>query len=591
MAAAFILIPLLSALVLLLAPARWVRLLAFIASLAGLALAVAAFLALGGLPDGGLLWEQRCALVPTWGLAWHVGIDGLSALLLALSGVIQPIAVLAGAPVQERSRSFHALLLTLFAGVNGVFVAQDLVLFYVAWELMLLPMYLLIALWGAESRLYAAVKYALFTLAGSLAMLGCLVLLPAAVPATGVLVEVDPAEVAGRGVIALPESGTYSEASTLHGEAGRLIAGIYQAAPLPLALLDRLPVLERRDQGLRLVDGLRLERLQEGRASGRFAVLVPRSFAIAHLRLLWPHWQAQRFLGIPLALLAFCGFALAFAVKVPVLGLHTWLPHAHVQAPTAISVVLAAVLLKLGVYGLLRIAWPCFPLVAIQAAWWTGLIGVGAILVAAWVALVQGDLKRLVAYASVSHMGYCLLGLASGTVAGLTGAALQMVGHGIGSALLFLLVGVLYERAHHRRVDGFGGLAAPMPVFAGVLLFSCLASAGLPGLAGFPGELLAVLGAVQAGASLKLMGLAACLGTVLCAAYLLWAYRRICTGPLRHPEQERFPDLDLRELACLAPLVALALVVGLHPQPLLDAVSPWAEDLVRHFAWAARHAP
>jgi NADH-quinone oxidoreductase subunit M len=257
--------------------------------------------------------------------------------------------------------------------------------------------------------------------------------------------------------------------------------------------------------------------------------------------------------------------------------------------------VLAALLLKLGVYALIRLPYGFFPTAALDAGILVAGLGTFAILYAGWVALMQRDLKRLVAYSSVSHMGYCLLGLAALTASGVNGAVIQMVTHGLGSALLFLLVGVLYDRTHHRRVDGFGGLAKPMPVFAGITLFAALASAGLPGLAGFVGELLVVLGSVQSDAArhvsathydaIRVFGLLACVGVIITAAYLLWMVRRVLFGPVTVPEYADLPDTNATELWCLVPLVVLTVVVGVWPQPLITSIGPTVDELVKQFAW------
>ena len=339
---------------------------------------------------------------------------------------------------------------------------------------------------------------------------------------------------------------------------------------------------------------VRAQDVRQGVAK-EFTVKVPRDFDLLHWRLLWKHWTTQSFLGMNLAVFAFLFFFLAFAVKVPVFPLHTWLPHAHVQAPTAVSVVLAGVLLKLGVYGFLRIAWPLFPTVAAALGGWVGLLGVIAIVWAALAALGQKDLKRLVAYSSVSHMGFCLLGLAALTVSGITGSMFQKVSHGIGAALLFLLVGVLYDRAHHRRVDGFGGLATTMPAFTAVLMLSAFSSIGLPSMSGFVGELSVILGSLSSHAGVaagwgpdafKWMGIVAATGVILSAAYLLWTVQRVAFGPLRHEEQGKYPDLTLREKFSLYPLVALTLLFGIWPHPLIAALSPWAHSLSVHVASA-----
>ncbi len=593
----FVLLPLLGAGLVVLAPAVRVR-----ATALGVALATALVAGLAAVLAGShgghaMQLETNIPLIPAWGFSFHLGVDGLSAAMLALCGVIEVIAVLSSWKVDKRPRAYFALLMLLFAGTNAVFVSLDLLLFYVGWELMLIPMYILIAVWGGDQRRYAAVKYVLFTLVGSLAMLFALILLPASVPEEGVLVRVDPYQVVKEFEFGQVPRSAYSRAVYAHPVVGNQLSWtLVDRSPTDrdfgrMVVLHSLPVLVRNERGYMGATSSDLARhYNRDRKPFDYYVLVPRDLNIQHLQLLWPHWATTTFLGVSVAVLGFWCFLLAFAVKVPAIGLHTWLPHAHVQAPTAISVVLAALLLKLGVYGFLRIAWPVFPTAALDAGPLIAMLGTVAILYAAWVALMQSDLKRLVAYSSVSHMGFCLLGLAAVNVSGATGAVVQMVTHGLGSAMLFLVVGVIYDRAHHRRVDGFGGLAKPMPVFAGIALFACLASAALPGLAGFPGELLVFLGAVSstvADGKVQILGLVSCLGVIITAAYLLWMVKRVFFGPVRHPEQATWPDLTRREYACLVPLVVLTVAVGVWPQPLIDSITPAAETLVRHLHWVA----
>jgi NADH-quinone oxidoreductase subunit M len=503
--------------------------------------------------------------------------------MLALTGIIAVIAVLASRAIVVRQRAYFGLLLLLFAAVNGVFVIQDLLAFFVCWEAMLIPMFLLIGIWGGEQRRYAAMKFVLMTMAGSVPMLIAIVALWAAIPAGGVLVAVRPGEVTAHQATLSSPLAAYADAHRRHAEAGPALRALRGSAPG----VHGLPLLTRSAEGV-IAPAEAATAVETTRL-----VLVPRSFDMRHTKLLWKHWLSITILHTSLAVLAFWGFVLAFAVKIPVLGLHTWLPHAHVQAPTAISVVLAALLLKLGVYGFLRLAWPCFPTVASDASTIIAAFGTVAVLYAGWVALMQEDLKRLVAYSSVSHMGYCLIGIAALTATGVSGAVVQMITHGIGSALLFLLVGVIYDRAHHRRIAGFGGLATPMPIYAGIFLFVALASAGLPGLAGFIGEILVVVGAVQSDAgqgAVRVLALVSCLGVVISAAYLLWTVRRVFFGPVTVPAYEKLPDLDRTELACLVPLVVLTLLLGVWPQPLLSGIAPAAQDLAAHVLWAVSGA-
>jgi NADH-quinone oxidoreductase subunit M len=465
------------------------------------------------------------------GANWTFGVDGIGAAMLALSGLVCAIATISAWKEARNPRAYHALVMLLLAAMNGVFVTLDLLVFYVCWEVMLVPMLALIGVWGGEQRRYAALKFFVYTLAGSVLMLAMLIALWNRTPAGGRVVPVQQIEVMAH---------SHDGGQTLYD--------------LPVAVRD---------------DGTR-------------AVTVPRGFDIRHLQLQWRWWQSEHVLGMSLAAFGFLAVLIACLVKVPAVPLHTWLPHAHVQAPTAISVLLAGILLKLGVYGLYRVAWPLFPAQALHWGLAIAVIGLIGILWAAWVALGQRDLKRLVAYSSVSHMGWCLLGLAGLTVAGVTGGMVQAVTHGLGSSLLFLLVGVVYDRAHHRNVDGFGGLATPMPRYAWILLIACLAGAGLPGLAGFVGEAMSLFGTFTAGGIYPWLGACASLSVIISAAYMLWMLKRVAYGPLAHPEHAAFPDLDARELAATVPLVVLILVVGLWPSPLVDALRPSCEALVSH---------
>jgi NADH-quinone oxidoreductase subunit M len=419
--------------------------------------------------------------IPAWGISYAVGIDGISLMMVLLTTLLMPLCVLGSWNyITERERGYYAMLLTLLTGVLGVFVATDLFLFYVFWEVMLIPMYFIIGMWGGKNRLYAAIKFFVFTMAGSLLMLVAILVLAWAV--------------AGR-------TGTLSFA--------------YQH------LLDNAHV----------VGGL-----------------AP--------------WL-------------FGAFALAFAIKVPVFPFHTWLPDAHVEAPTAGSVLLAGVLLKLGTYGFLRFAVPFFPQVA-TSPWVTNLILVLAligIVYGALVAMVQPDIKKLVAYSSVSHLGFVMLGIWAATVQSVEGAIMVMIGHGLSTGALFFLVGMLYERRHTRDISAYGGIAKVVPVFSLVFTVVALASIGLPGLNGFIGEFLVLLGSFRA---YPVPTAIATTGVIFAAAYLLWALQRIIYNKLDKRENEALTDLSLRELVVLAPLLAGILWMGLYPAPVLRKIEPAA---------------
>jgi NADH-quinone oxidoreductase subunit M len=411
--------------------------------------------------------------------SFRLGVDGLSILMVGLTAILMPVVILSTwGHVATRVKEFMVWMLVMETGMLGVFLAQDLVLFYFFWEVSLIPLYFLVGIWGGERRLYATIKFFLFTLAGSLVMLVAVIAL---IYATG---TTELAEIAER------------------------------AARLPLA--------------------------------GQ----------------LW----------------LFSGFALAFAVKVPVIPFHTWLADAHTEAPTSGSVVLAGVLLKMGTYGLVRFCIALFPAAAIEAAPLFMALGALGIVYGAFLAMAQTDLKRLVACSSVSHLGYVVLGLFALTEAGLAGGMLQMVNHGLSTGLLFLLVGMIYERRHTRALDQFGGIAARMPVFGLFFVVTVLSSAGLPGLNGFVGEYLILLGAFEARPVWSVLGVS---GVIFGAVYLLVATRRVLFGPVVHAENEGLRDLDLREVGLLVPLVALVVWIGVAPGAFLSKAEPAVTGIVR----------
>jgi len=418
--------------------------------------------------------EQR-AWIPDFGVQYLLAVDGLSLFLVLLTTFLTPVVVLFSfGDVTTRVKEYFFFLLMLETGMLGAFVALDLFLFYVFWELMLVPMYFIIGVWGGPRRLYAALKFLLYTLAASLLMLVAILYLV--------------------GVHARTEAMTFD------------VRTLYEV------------------------------------------VLTP---------------GEQMWL--------FAAFALAFAVKVPMFPLHTWLPDAHVEAPTGGSVILAGVLLKLGTYGFLRFAMPLFPdAVAAATPLFLALAVVG-ILYGAAVAMVQPDLKKLVAYSSVSHLGFVVLGLFALNPAGVAGAIYQMLSHGLSTGALFLLVGMIYGRRHTRLIADFGGLWKPLPRFAAVFLLVTLSSIGLPGLNGFVGEFLILLGTF--GTSRPAAACAA-LGMVVGAVYMLRMYQRVVFGPVRHEANAGLADLTRREIAVLAPVVAMIVVMGVYPAPFLRAMEP-----------------
>jgi NADH-quinone oxidoreductase subunit M len=419
---------------------------------------------------------EQLAWVPAFGVSYKVGLDGISLWLVLLTTFLSPIVVLScWGDVHKRVKEFFVLFLVLETGMIGALVALDLFLFYVFWELMLIPMYFLIGVWGGQRRVYAALKFVLYTLVGSLPM---------------------------------------------------LVAILYCA-------------FKARSAG--------------GLPSFDFEKLLTVSFTGTE-----QYWL-------------FLAFALAFAIKVPLFPLHTWLPDAHVEAPTGGSVILAGVLLKMGTYGFLRFAMPLFPAAVPVVAPVIVALAVAGVVYGALVATVQPDLKKLVAYSSVSHLGFVMLGLFALNGPGVTGSLYQMLNHGLSTGALFLLVGMIYERRHTRQIADFGGLWAQMPIFSSMFLIAMLASVGLPGLNGFVGEFLILLGAFQRWPWATVI---ASSGVVLGALYLLWMFQRVIFGPLDRDENRTLKDLSSRELVVLVPVLALCFLMGVLPTPFLRKMQP-----------------
>jgi NADH-quinone oxidoreductase subunit M len=419
---------------------------------------------------------EQATWVRSLGMHYLVGIDGVSLWMVLLTTFLFPLSILASWKVQTNVRLYMAAMLLLEAGVIGSFVALDLLLFFLFFEAILFPMYLIIGGWGGERRVYAAVKFFLFTMAGSAVLLLAILFL-------------------------YFRSGAGAATATFDL---RTLTHVAQALPT---------------------------------STGRWLFLA---------------------------------FFVAFAVKVPVFPLHTWLPDAHTEAPTAGSVLLAGVLLKVGAYGLIRFNLSLFPDASRYFAWSVSVLAVIGIIYGAVVALIQTDIKRLVAYSSVSHLGFVVLGIFAFTYQGFTGSVLQMVNHGLSTGALFLLVGMVYERTHTRQLGEMGGLASVMPWLTGAFLFTVFASAGLPGLNNFVGEFLVILGSF---ATNRVFGSLAAVAVVLAAVYLLWSYQRLAHGPV-HPEHRNLPDVSLREVAILAPILSLLLVFGVYPKLITDRVAP-----------------
>jgi NADH-quinone oxidoreductase subunit M len=477
--AGLVLIPTLGALVLAFIPGRAERAIKIVALVVSTLVFIHSVLLVPAFqPVPAMQFEVSHDWLPSLGIRYHVGLDGLSLWLVILTTFLTPISLLASwQSIHARVKAFNIFMLLLEAGMLGVFVALDLFLFYIFWEAMLIPMYFLIGMWGHERRIYAAVKFFLYTMAGSALMLVAFI----------ALYKVSPAHT------------------------------------FDILLLTRYPV----DPALQM-------------------------------------WL-------------FAAFALAFAIKVPMFPFHTWLPDAHVEAPTAGSVILAGVLLKMGGYGFLRLAFPLFPDAAMRFAPWIGALAVVGIIYGALVSLVQPNLKKLVAYSSVSHLGFVMLGVAAFTTTSVVGAVYQMLNHGISTGALFLMVGMLYDRRHTFEISEYGGLKAVMPWFASLFLFVCLSSLAVPGFNGFVGEFLIMVGSWPL--SRVLVALAS-LGVILAAGYILWMVQRVLYGEVTRPANHALPDLTAREFAVLIPLAILVVFMGVASPFFTQYIEPSAEVLI-----------
>jgi NADH-quinone oxidoreductase subunit M len=439
----------------------------------------------------GLQFKEHFNWIPAYNISYFVGIDGISISMVLLTALLSFLCIFASWGIEKGVKGYFALFLLLDAGMMGVFVALDFFLFYIFWELMLLPMYFLIGIWGGPRREYAAMKFFLYTLFGSVLML--------------------------LAILALYFT---SEPHTF--DMTQLIAqsGNYGTKPLAMWPFDQL------------------------------------GWGFQHVV-----WMAL-FIG--------------FAIKIPAFPFHTWLPDAHVEAPTAISVILAGILLKMGAYGILRINFPMLPQATADLAYvFLAALGTWNIIYGALCAMAQKDFKKLVAYSSVSHMGYVMLGMASFTPQGISGAVLQMFNHGIITGMLFLMVGVIYDRAHHRDIEGFGGLAAVMPVFTGISALAIFASMGLPGLSGFISEVLVLLGSWQ---KYPILTVFAATGVILTAGYLLWTIQRVYLGATNE-KYKTMPDINARELFTMIPLGIIVIIVGVYPSVVLDLIRASLDQL------------
>ncbi|HUJ27575.1 MAG TPA: NADH-quinone oxidoreductase subunit M [Myxococcales bacterium] len=456
----------------------------------------------------GLQFAQQYKWIPAYNIEYFVGVDGISITLVMLTALISFIATIASMPwwpgnahlddhhfTQHGVPGYMAMLLILQTGMTGVFVSMDMFLFYVFWEVMLLPMYFLIGIWGGSRKEYAAIKFFLYTLAGSVLML-------------------------------------------------LAIIGLYFNGPTEIV------------NGAQVHTFNMIKMTQWAHANG--------------------YASAPLVLGMSFMRVAWVALFIGFAVKIPMFPFHTWLPDAHVEAPTPISVILAGVLLKMGIYGILRINYAILPQATKWAAQAMAVFGAINIVYAAFVCLAQKDLKRMIAYSSVSHMGFCLLGMSAFTKQGIDGAVLNLWTHGLISPMLFLIVGVIYDRAHHRNIEGFGGLAKQVPEYAGLLGLAFFASLGLPGLCGFWAEFTVLMGSLSIWQTLTIIS---ALSVIITAAYYLWAIQRMMLGPLNE-KYATLADVNWRERLTLYPLGALIIVFGFYPKAIFDLINLSLHNLI-----------
>ena len=435
-------------------------------------------------------FTQQILWIESLNVSYHVGIDGISLLLILLTTFITPLTLLSSwNAIQNKVKLFTFFMLLLETGMLGVFVSLDMFLFYIFWEAMLIPMYFIIGVWGGERRIYASVKFFIYTMGGSLLMLVAIIWLA---------------------VYASESLGSFTTN----------LLDLYKVGP-------QVPA------------------------------------------------EIQSYM--------FFAFFLSFAIKVPLFPLHTWLPDAHVEAPTAGSVILAGVLLKMGTYGLVRFCLPLFPQSAVEYAPFISILAVIGIIYGALVAMVQPDMKKLVAYSSVSHLGFVVLGIFAMTVESMQGAIIQMVNHGLSTGALFLLVGIIYERTHRRDIAYYGGIAKVVPLFAVILMIASLSSIGLPGLNGFIGEFLILIGSFKSSVlDNSWFTIFAASGIIFAAVYILWMYQRVVFGNLTNPALESLTDVNTRELIVLIPIIIFIVWIGIYPGTFLSLTEVSAKTILQH---------
>jgi NADH-quinone oxidoreductase subunit M len=432
---------------------------------------------------------------------YFLGVDGLSTPLVLLTAIVTFIAALSSWSIDKSVKGYFLMFLLLDTGMMGTFVALDFFLFYIFWELMLLPMYFLIGIWGGPRREYAAIKFFLYTLFGSIFILLVMI-------------------------------GLYFSSMETLADGTRVFT---------FNLLEMMNTANYTEMGI-------------------LSPLNPNN----------------------LRLVAYIALFVGFAIKIPMFPFHTWLPDAHVEAPTAISVILAGVLLKMGTYGILRVAYPIFPEITYQLAWWIALFGMINIIYGALAAMAQKDFKKLIAYSSVSHMGFVILGMSALNTMGISGAILQMFNHGTITAMLFLIVGVVYDRAHTRDLEAFGGLGKQMPIYTGFVTIAFFAAIGLPGLSGFISEALVFLGGFGSGTT-RILAVVSTLGILLGAAYMLWTMQRVYLGSLNEKWKD-LSDLTGREYAMLIPLTIIIIYLGVNPSPMLNLMNASVNAMVKFIA-------